>query len=121
MTDDCAVPPERYFGAVTIEGKPCSARGCGEVPEAAMLWHTRHDPPLSVVWLCAEHAAATTASAGGNNGSVAYVERTCGQEVDWVPCGGFATHLAVIGVRTARSEQLLRLVSVCERHIPVEE
>jgi hypothetical protein len=118
MNDDRAVPPERYFGAVTIEGKRCSTRGCSGVPEAAILCWTRQDPQLSVVWLCAEHAAATVAAAGGNDGSVAYVERTCGQEVGGVPCGGFATHLAVIRVQTARSEQLLRLVSVCDRHIP---
>jgi hypothetical protein len=120
MTDDRAVPPERYFGAVTIEGKRCSARGCGRVPEAAFLRWSRQGPQLSMVWLCADHAAATVAAAGGNDGSVAYVERTCGQEVHGVPCGGFASHLAVIGVQTARTEQSLRLVSVCERHIPGE-
>jgi hypothetical protein len=91
------------------------------VPEAALLWWTRQDRQLSVVWLCAELAAATVAAAGGNDGSVAYLERTCGQEVDGVPCGGFASHLAVVGVQTATSEPLRRLVSVCERHVPGEE
>ena len=114
MTDDCAVPPERYFGAVTMKGNRCSAHGCAGAPVAAFPWRTREEPTPSVVWLCAEHTNAVLAEAGGNDGSMAAIQRTCGQEVDGVPCGALATHLAIVGVP---AEPLLRLASVCERHV----
>jgi hypothetical protein len=113
-----AVPPERYFGAVTIEGKRCSSHGCGGVPVAAMPWRTPEQPQPSVAWLCGGHATAVVAEPGGTDGTVAQVVRTCQQEVERVPCGGVATHLAIVGVLGPAGQSLLRLVSVCERHLP---
>jgi hypothetical protein len=122
MTDEeRAGTPERYFGVVTIEGTRCGASGCCRVPVAAMPWGTREEPQPLVVWFCTVHAEAVLANVRRKDGTVVYVERTCRQEVDGVRCGALATHLAIVGVRGPQGEPLLRLVSVCGRHLPADD
>ena len=106
-------PPERIFGCATIEAK-CGVGDCTNPATLVAPFRTRKE--TGFWWFCEEHADALPPDPENRVG-LGVILRTCGVTGEsGAPCGAFATHVAMVGIRDAGGKLLLGVVCVCDRH-----
>src|SRR3954471_13709852 len=111
-------PPTTVLAVTGIKDR-CYIDGCDAAAVGVAAYHSTTERDVVLVWLCAEHSATFTPPADATTDLlVQEITRTCRQgEAGKAPCGGYATHVVVVGQEyTHDRAPKIRVISNCERH-----
>jgi hypothetical protein len=104
--------------AVTEIADRCSYYDCDEPAVTVAAYHSSRENDVALMWLCGVDGATFNAPDATTDVVVQEITRTCrAGEVGQPPCGGYATHVVLVGYEydDDRAPEI-RVTSSCERH-----